>query len=203
MKKRVWPAAIVALIAALSSGVAAAPQRLPGTAPTGSPRDRTIEDKIRSDEIERVKRDSEKPDARTPDTRFPQIKEDFERIQIINTDILQAHAPDAAPDYKRIAAAASEIRKRAARLKSEMFPVEEERQATDKGKETEEQRELKSLLSALDDAIASFVHNPLFTNLQVVDAHHSTVARRDLERVIKLSARIRKEAERRKKASGG
>ena len=58
------------------------------------------------------------------------------------------------------------------------------------------------MLAALDKAIHSFVSNPMFTNLNVVNAQKSVQARRDLEQVIKLSTRLRKEADKLRKASG-
>ncbi|HVF49473.1 MAG TPA: hypothetical protein VNA19_05275 [Pyrinomonadaceae bacterium] len=189
-------AAVCTIIApALMPPTGAQQPRLPGSAPAGNPKDRMVEDKIRSDEIERVRRDA----ARTEQTpqpvkNFPQIKEDFERMQIINSDVLQAGALVAVPDYGRLAEAASEIKKRAARLKSGIFPAGTEKASTAHDKETTQPRDLKALLAALDDALAAFVHNPLFTNLRVVDAEDSANARRDIESVIKLSARIRKEA---------
>lgn len=253
MRRGLRLATIAALACcALTPWAATAQTRVPPTAPTGSPRDRALEDKMRSDEIERVKRAAEKPDAyaRAHDARFPQIKEDFERIQVVNAEVLQPSASAAAPDYTRISEAAAEVRKRAARLKSQLFPADAEAQA-DAGKQTADKESgdkaandandakdtkdtkdaagkatadkdatdgqpskgdaargpepegLKPLLSALDDAINDFVHNPLFTNLQVVNAGHSALARRDLERILRLSARLRKEADKMKKSGGG
>jgi hypothetical protein len=176
----------------------------PGGIPSGNPRDRATEDKIRSDEMERIKRDAEKPEAKNIGPRFPAIKDDFERIQLINNDVLQTDAA-VAPDYKRIAAAAEEIRQRATRLRANMFTppaAKEERKPENKAAHTAEPQTLKSLLSGLDDAIHSFVSNPMFTNLNVVDVERSAEARRALEQVIKLSAQLSKEADRLRKTSG-
>lgn len=197
MQRRLLLTVIVAISSVLLLHTAAAQQpRQPGSAPPRNPRDRMIEDKIRADGIERLRRDAErtqKPETQ-PVKNFPQIKEDFERMQIINSDVLQAGAGAAAPDYRRLAEAAAEIKKRAARLKSGIFPADTGKASSAHDKETKEPRDLKALLSALDDAIAGFVHSPLFTNLRVVDAEDSANARRDIETVIKLSDRIRKEA---------
>ncbi|HEX8181275.1 MAG TPA: hypothetical protein VF525_17165 [Pyrinomonadaceae bacterium] len=175
---------------------------------TGSPKDKAIEDKIRSDEIERIKRDAEKPDQRT-DPQFPLIKQDFERIQIINNEVLQADAPPtpAASDYARIAAAASEIKKRAARLKANLFPAgvaadSKEKEAAQQAAQTTvaAPEDLRSLLAELDSAIAGFVTNPMFQNLRVVNTQSSAQAGRDLERVIKLSGKLRQAADRKRKS---
>ncbi len=95
----------------------------------GGPKDKSIEEKLRSDEIERVKRDAEKPDAR-PDPKFPRVKEDFERIQIINNEVLQEHASGGALDYARLSEAAAEVKKRAARLKTNLFSSDSTKQSS-------------------------------------------------------------------------
>jgi hypothetical protein len=207
MNGRLWPAALfIATTALVFDAAAQAPAPRGNTG--GSPRDKTIEDKARSDEIERIRREAAKPGAKPDAPTFPIIKEDFERIQIVNGDVLQSRdvlrASVGPADYARVAEAASEIRKRAARLKSNLFPAEAE-----KGRDAEKPRaqkdpsDLKAMLAALDQAINDFVHNPIFTNLQVVDVQHSARARQDLDRVIKLSALLKKEADRMKKANGG
>jgi hypothetical protein len=161
--------------------------------------------KGRSNEMERVKRDVEKPEKKnSAEETFPQIKEDFEQIQHVNSKVLQANSPGVAPDYAHISEAASEIKKRAARLKTNLFGAESEKQSKQKEDKGEKaQPDLKSLLSALDTAISDFTHSPIFQNTKVVNPEDSTKARRALEEVIKLSARILKEAERLKKESSG
>jgi hypothetical protein len=173
----------------------------PGGLFSGNPKDRAVEEKLRSDEIERVKRDAEKPEKKSSSTEatFPQIKEDFERIQIINIRELQTQDSGVPLDYARISAAASEIKKRAARLKENLFSSDSEQLAEEKKKESEEAQDLKSLLAELDGAISVFVRNPMFRNLRVVNAQNSAKARHQIERIIKLSARVRQEAEKKKK----
>src|SRR5687767_15064198 len=86
---------------------------------SGNPKDKAVEDKYRSDEIERVRRSTLKSEDR-PISRFPQIKEDFERIQIINSDVLQSNSTRRQFDYQRISKAAAEVGKRATRLNSNL-----------------------------------------------------------------------------------
>ena len=152
--------------------------------------------------MERVKRDAEKPGKKaekSSEDKFPQIKEDFERIQIVNGEVLQAGATD----YVRLSEAAEEVRRRATRLKSNLFPPESEEKRKAEGGEEKDQPGLKSLLSALDAALARFVGSPIFQNTQVVNPQESAKAKRDLEEVIKLSTRIVKESGKMKKPSGG
>jgi len=194
--------AVVAVAAAASLSPALA-QRTP---PAGAS-DKNLKGELdgvreRSSEIERVRRDAEKPDRKaekSPEDKFPRIKEDFERIQIVNAEVLQAGGT---PDYARLSDAAEEVRKRAARLKSDLFASESEKKPKGEGGEGEVQTDLKSLLSALDGALARFVNSPIFQNTKVVNPHDSAKAKADLDEVIKLSTRVAKEADKLKKPGG-
>ena len=184
--------AILGASSALSSSGSAQTQRLP----TASPKDKSIEDKFRSDEIERIRRSAGSA-VTTNDrhaSRFPQIKEDFERIQLINSNVLQAKL-DKGLDYRSISKAAAEIKKRATRLKSNLFPSESKADESQIVQQTKEPQDLRSLLTELDKAISSFVHNPIFENTKVVNPEDSMRAERDLEKVIKLSAKTKKKVE--------
>ena len=161
---------------------------------TGSPKDRSIEDKYRADEIERVRREAVKPQQRYQTTRFPQIKEDFERIQLINSDVLQAITLKADPDYRRLSEAAAEVKKRATRLRSNLFPSEFRVESKQSEQQLKGPENLKLLLRELDKAITTFVHNPMFENTRVVNEEDSKKAQEDLEKIIDLSARTRKRA---------
>ena len=172
-----------------------------GSPPPGAG-DRNMKDesdalKGRSNELERVRRDATKRED-SPAPSFPQIKEDFERIQVINSDILQANAPGAEPDYKLVSEGAAELKKRATRLRTNLFPSDSKDRP--KVKDTEEPQDFKSLLAELDGAISSFVHSPIFQNTKVADQRDSAQAEHDLERVIKLSTNLVKEADEMKKA---
>lgn len=195
--------AAVAVVAVTSLSPALA--QGPGPPPGGS--DKSMKGEMdgvrgRSSEIERVKRDAEKPDkkaGKTPEDKFPQIKEDFERIQIVNSEVLQAGG---APDYGRLSEAAEEMRKRAARLKSNLFAPESEKKKKGEVVEEKDQPDLKSLLSALDGALARFISSPMFQNIKVVNPQDSANAKHDLDEVIKLSTRLVKEADKMKKPGG-
>lgn len=164
-------------------------------------RNESDELKMRSLEIERVRRDANKPEAAKPTPSFPLIKEDFERIQILNSDVIQADAAKAIPDYKLLLQAAAEMKKRATRLKSNLFPSASKERSN--VKVTAEPQDMKSLLAALDDVISNFVHSPIFQNTEVVNPQDSEKAERELEKIIKLSTRLGKEAGEMKKANSG
>jgi type IV secretory pathway VirB10-like protein len=99
-------------------------------------RDSSSDVKGRSNEIERVTRDAKKPESRPPENppapNFEQIKEDFERIQIINGDVLQAPVPSGGHDYERISESASELNNRATRLRSNLFPPQQTKESKEK-----------------------------------------------------------------------
>lgn len=199
MPSRLLLAAVALLAAASVSTVTAQPG-------AGTIGDKNMKEsdtiRTRSGELERVRRESLKPDRKagpSPEDKFPQIKEDFERIQLVNGDVLQS----AATDYAHMAEAAEEVRRRAARLGSNLFPPDHEKKPKAGHKEETDERDLKSLLSALDGAIDRFVHSPIFQNIKVVNPQDSAKARQELEEIIKLSARVEKEAARLKKAGGG
>lgn len=199
MNKRLCLAASIAAASILSLSAVAQEHGPPPGASDRNLSNGASDVKGRSNEMERVRRDAEKPGKRTdnsPEEKFPQIKEDFERIQIINSDVLQTGAPGGSTDYTRMSEAAAEIKKRAARLKSNLFPPESEKQSKDKSKEAPppQQEDLKTLLAALDGAIIGFVNSPIFQNTKVVDPQDSTKARQELEKVIKLSMQVENEA---------
>ena len=104
------------------------------------------------------------------------------------------------PDYQVISESAAEIKKRAIRLKSNLFPPESGKKSKE-AKSAPEDQELKSLLTLLDNSIASFTHSPIFQNAKVVNPEDSTNAQKELENIIKLSTRIVLEADRIKKSN--
>jgi hypothetical protein len=193
MTKQLFLTTIVALASALWSSANA---QLPPGVGTGGRRDKSIEDKYRSDEMERVRREANTPNYR-PTTRFPEIKEDFERIQVINSELFIVTTSDAGLDYKRVSEAAAEITKRATRLKSNLFPSASKERGKQIGQQSEVREDLKSLLTGLDRAILDFVHNPMFVNTKVVNPQDSSRAERELQKIINLSVRTRKKAVRR------
>lgn len=143
--------------------------------------------------------------AKRPELPLEQIAEDFERIQAVNNRMMGAVMREASPDYGLISEAAAEIRKRAARLKSNLSLPEPEKKEAGKGAEyrrPEDAAQMRAALLLLDRALVSFVKNPAFKNPDVVDAGDGAKARRDLEDVIELSRLIGKDAERLSKAAG-
>lgn len=190
--------------------------------------DRNVKD--RSIELDKIKRDAEKADknnqqsSQVEQLKFTEIKEDFEKIQMLQTGIIEAYTKGKQIDYTKISTNADEISKSGTRLKGNLFaaPVVEEKKdskdakkSKDKKKEpvqptpTEEKKEpeqplptdVKNLIVELDNTLAVFTANPMFTNPKVVSVADNAKAKSDLERVIKLSAALNQEAD--KMSKGG
>ena len=132
---------------------------------------------------------------------YAQISEDFMRLQVVNSELMQAVSGDGALDLAFVAKSASEIRKRAERLKGNLLLPEPEK---DSGRPTvevgAEAGQLRSALSALGELIYVFVRNPVFKETNVADVKMLDKARRDLEEIIDLSVRIKKSSEKLRKA---
>lgn len=152
--------------------------------------------KKRSLELERVKRESNKrPVNKDLNARFPKIKEDFEQIQKANNDFFQLVAAQAPVNYSAVLKLVSEINQRADRLRSNLFTTESEEKEKSKNKQiVDESEDIKLLFSALDKAVNSFAHSPMFQNLNLVNLDDSLKAQKDLETIITVSSVIKEKA---------
>lgn len=175
--------------------------------PGGS--DKNLEDrniKDRSIEIERMKRDSDKPDVKqtaSAQLKFDEIKEDFEKIQNLQSEIIAAYTKGKTIDSGKISAAAEIMNKSAARLKANLFAGEEKPKKAKKkdapqnvaneakpNAANNNPADLKNLIVELDNAMSAFTANAMFTNPQIVSADDHAKAKTDLEKIINLSARL-------------
>jgi len=136
---------------------------------------------------------------------YAQLKADFEQLQTVNNRMMVMVFANKVLDYRSISESIAEIRKRAARLKSNLpLPATEKDESEEQSfKEWNEinQAQVKLALQTLDDLIQRFVTNPVFQQPQVVDVQQSSKAKRDLEAIIKLSEKIRKGMDKLAKAS--
>ena len=141
-------------------------------------------------------------EQRRPALPLGQIAEDFKRIQTVNNSMMAAVMGADSPDYGLVSEATAEIRKRAARLRSNLAlpePKDEAKGAEYRG--AGDAAQLKEALLRLDRALMSFVQSPVFKNTDVVNAGDGAKARRDLEDVIELSRLINRDAERLSKSA--
>jgi hypothetical protein len=126
-----------------------------------------------------------------------QIKEDYVRLQLVNKELSKAASQPAGLDLKFVAKSTSEMRKRAERLLDNLALPELQQEAMrSKAADIEREEQLKASLLALGQLVERFVRNPIFREVNVIDAQASTRARRDLQAIIEISGRLKKESER-------
>lgn len=166
--------------------------------------------KLRSIELERIKREAERtaafPDApklnSKVETKFPEIKEDFEGLQISQAAIIKTYTTDKTIDYVLMDTSAQNIKKHAKRLDSNVFEEITENKKPDakqaEAQSPEKQKSLRDLIIELDNAIGDFVTSKLFANLRVVDPEIAIKTRADLLRIMELSDRISAETKKTK-----
>lgn len=125
-----------------------------------------------------------------------QIREDYVRIQLVSNELAEAVSKPGELDLKLVARSTSEIGKRAERLLSNLalpeMPADMERVKVPH----EGQAQLQPSLLMLRRLVDRFVRSPFFREVNVIDAQVSTRTRRDLEGIIELSDRLKKECER-------
>lgn len=124
-----------------------------------------------------------------------QIFEDFERVQVINREMVKATTNLDNNSYKLISSLAEEMNKRAKRLKTNLNIPDVEH---DK-KEPETQNEmdaaqLKASVQSLNSSVKSFVSSPVFKDPRVTTVGHLQNLRRDISNVIELSRTVKKTA---------
>jgi len=126
---------------------------------------------------------------------FPQINEDFQRIQVIHNEIVRMLQPDKGLNYDRLADLTNDIKKRSERLRENLaLPQPEKTDTPPTRSEAIDEAHLKKTIADLHDVIVSFVANPIFKNLGVVDAKVVDAAGDNLNDIIDLSEEIKREA---------
>ncbi|HYJ92158.1 MAG TPA: hypothetical protein VEV84_12670 [Pyrinomonadaceae bacterium] len=160
--------------------------------------------KERSVELERVDRDmhkNQKSAEPTPKVNFDQIKEDFEQIQVaFDKGIVQTYRTSNPMNYAKIADSATELKDRATRLRSNLFP-----DAAKKNKEKKDTAEyvpvsgapadvVKNLIVNLNGSLGAFVASPIFQSTKVVDPKDSEAAKANLDAIIAQSNQLSIEA---------
>ncbi|CAA9384197.1 MAG: hypothetical protein AVDCRST_MAG74-722 [uncultured Pyrinomonadaceae bacterium] len=177
----------------LGAFVAATPAQSKADQTIANARDEFFDIKNRSIEMERMKREAYKLKFSENFTlKFPEIKEDFERIQKINDELLKLTAAKTSLNNSTVSKFVSEINRRAVRLRSNLFPAEPERKKEAKNKQpiSVESKDVRTLLAVLDESINSFVHSSLFQNINLVNMADSLKAQKDLEAIINASSTI-------------
>jgi hypothetical protein len=167
------------------------PTALPG--PAMRERNRVMDDYDR--DINRMKNDAKVAKERRR-SLFPQINEDFQRIQVIHNEIVRMFKAEKGFDYDKLAELTTDMKRRTARLRSNLaLPEPEKTQSPATHSDTIDDGHVKRTVVELHDLIVSFVANPIFKNLGVVDAKVINEASDNLNDIIAVSDDIKRAAE--------
>ena len=144
--------------------------------------------------ISRMKNDAKAARERRRNL-FPQINDDFQRIQVIHNEIVRMLQPDKNLDYARLADLTDDMKKRTTRLRENLcLPEPEKTEEKPTHSEAIDDTHMKNNIVALHDLVISFVANPIFKNLGVVDTKVIDDATENLGSIIDLSDEIKREA---------
>ncbi len=135
-------------------------------------------------------------DRRQVEALMAQTEEDFNRILTLHNEIARAVTSKSDLDYHFVSEATAEIKKRASRVQSSLAlrPSAEETLELEKSPAPKD-LPLKEELVKLCHQIRSFVTNPSIENPNTINAEQMAKARKDLESVIQISGRIKKDAD--------
>jgi hypothetical protein len=132
------------------------------------------------------------------------VLDDFRLIQVVSNELAVAAKQGGELDLKLVARSAADIRKRAGRLSSNLGLPKSEKGAKRSAPEaTPDAEGLKQSLSKLDTLVDGFAHNPVFRDVNLLDAELSAKARRDLDEIMELSDWVKKNSERLSKSAPG
>ena len=125
-----------------------------------------------------------------------QIFEDFERMQVVNREMMQASSNLNVQSCKRISTLADELNKRAKRLKTNLAIPDPDQEKKDREENAPamDAAQLKASLQTLDGSVKSFVNSPLFKDPRVTTVGQLHNLRRDIASVIELSRTVKKAA---------
>jgi hypothetical protein len=162
--------------------------------------------KLRSVELERIKREAAQAEAASfaPISKdivkkFPVIKEDFEGIQLSQAEIIKAYTTGKTIDYSAIENSAEDISKKSKRLDTNLFDVKKD--APDESKlagKDEKVKSVRDLIVDLDTAIGSFVSSKIFGNIKIIEPEVAIQTRKDLDKIQYLSKKLSEEAKKMK-----
>lgn len=130
-------------------------------------------------------------DRRRAEEVAEHVKRDFEGLQSAYNKIVLATAPGGSHDSESILDSVDEVKKCAARLKSNLaLPKAKDEEGKARGAASAAPLEESLLL--LRKHIYSFVTNPLFDSAPVLNVEQAAKAGRDLDMILELSESIRR-----------
>jgi hypothetical protein len=137
---------------------------------------------------------------RDPNEVMAEVNDDLRQLNELNGAIaMHTSASNQPLDYSVILGNAMEVKKRSTRLRTNLaLPKADSKEKIPDFKEAE-QGELQPALSSLNQLLDSFLHNPIFSDSGEIDMQLAAKARRDLDSIVVLSEKVRKNAEKRSK----
>ena len=171
----------------------------PGSPPpinrTNAARERQQDMSRREYELRTFGREPGAPkDRRQVEALMAQTEEDFNRIMTLHNELARALTSKNELNYQFVSDATAEIKKRASRVQHSLALGLSSEEALELEKSSKDEP-IKDSLITLCNQIRSFVTNPSIENPNTINAEQMTKARRDLESLIQLSVRIKKEAD--------
>ena len=185
---------LLVLLTVLSTANVARSQTRTSTLPGPAMREgnRAMDDYDRA--INRMKNDAKAVNERRRNL-FPQINDDFQRMQLIHNEIVRMLQPEKDLNYDRLAELTDDMKKRSARLRSNLALPEREKSETGSSPHPQiDDTHMKKTIVDLHDLIVSFVANPIFKNLGVVDSKVIDAASQNLDSIMDVSDEIKREA---------
>jgi hypothetical protein len=150
--------------------------------------------KMRSSELERIKRDANKSTAGNSNLKskikFAEIKKDFEKIQKLQNSIIKAYTTGKKVNYSKISKSAESMTTNARRLGANLFRADSEKEIGDQKPQKKVRKDVRDLIIELDNSIGIFIANPIFKDINVVDLKSSRKAQADLIKIIGLSQNL-------------
>lgn len=121
-----------------------------------------------------------------------QVRRDFDGLQAAYNKIVLAMSPGKRPDLDSILDSVAEVKRCASRLRENLALPKPREDEAGKARGAAEETQVEESLLRLRKHIYSFVTNPLFEGLPVLDVEQATKAGRDLDMIVELSEGIRK-----------
>lgn len=135
-------------------------------------------------------------EQRDPHLAFAQIREDFLRLQVVNNDLARAASGSGQLDLKLVSKSASEIKKRAERLRENLaLPEAASVAKSPAAPELTDEEQLRAALSRLDGIVLRFANNLHAKGVRRLDADSYARLRLDLEAIVALSVRVKRGSE--------
>ena len=157
--------------------------------------DRDLEERIAAMRYLLTLAEKRGPKKKDPELALAELQEDFTQIQLHNKDLVLKTDKSPGLDAKFVAKEATEIRKRAERLLSNLALPEAPANGPPVTDVAVEPLAIKKAIVKMGWLIYGFTKNPMFKEAQVIETVSAEKARRDLDLILELSKQIKTSSE--------